>query len=491
MLSNARIDKLDAKSVFWILGSITLILVFAALATEAYFLLALPLFIAGAWVTLADYKKVFYLLFISIPISTDIDLPGGIALNFFTEPLQLLLTALVFLLVLQKGNSISSKYITHPISISLLIHVAWIAITVYFSGDLMLSVKYLLAKIWYIVPAFYLTIKLVESVKDVKTIIWCTLLPLLFTIAVILIRHAAIGFSFDGVNYILGPFYSNHVLYASMIAVCFPFVWFMRKWYPTFSFSWWFLAASFVVMVIAIYLSYTRATMASVFIVFGMYFIVKWRLTKPAFLIAVMSLFSLFFWLGTNNNFMNYTPNFERTITHQRFDNLLEATLKGQDISIAERYYRWIAGLYMAGEKPVFGYGPASFYNQYKSYTLSSWKTYVSDNEGRSGIHNYFLMVLVEQGIPGLFFFLLFSFILFAKGEEIYHRQRDMHSRHIVMSAILSLAIIYSLLVINDMVESDKIGVIYFFCAGLLVKYDMKAREDLMVNDRLGVHSNN
>ena len=88
MLSNARIDKLDAKSVFWILGSIILILVFAALATEAYFLLALPLFIAGAWVTLADYKKVFYLLFISIPISTDIDLPGGIALNFLPSLLQ-------------------------------------------------------------------------------------------------------------------------------------------------------------------------------------------------------------------------------------------------------------------------------------------------------------------------------------------------------------------------------------------------------------------
>lgn len=473
MLSNARIDRLDSNGVFWILGSLILVSVFAALATEAYFLVVLPVFVIGAWITLADYKKIFYLLFISIPISVDLDLPGGIALNFFTEPLQILLTGIVIILAVSNPSRISKKYITHPITLTLLMHLAWMVISVLFSTDSLVSVKYLLAKTWFVLPAFFLTMKLVKSSEDVKTILWCVLLPLLFTIAVILVRHAAIGFSFDGVNFILGPFYSNHVLYASMIAVMFPFIWFMRKWYTTFSFKWWFLAFSFIVMIVGIYLSYTRATMASVFIVFGMYYVVKWRLSRPAFLLAIVGLFSLFFWLGNKNNFMNYTPNFERTVTHQSFDNLLEATLKGQDISIAERYYRWIAGLYMVRERPVFGYGPASFYNQYRSYTVSSFRTYVSDNVERSGIHNYFLMILVEQGVPGLFFFLLFSFVLFAKGEEIYHRQKDEESRHLVMGAILSLSIIYSLLVINDMVEADKIGVIYFFCAGLLVKFDL------------------
>jgi hypothetical protein len=45
------------------------------------------------------------------------------------------------------------------------------------------------------------------------------------------------------------------------------------------------------------------------------------------------------------------------------------------------------------------------------------------------------------------------------------------------MGALLSLSIMYSLLVINDMVEADKIGVIYFFCAGLLVKFDLMNTE--------------
>ena len=257
MLSSLRISKLDANSVFWILGSIVLVSVFAAIATEAYFLVIIPLFVVGAWICLADYKKIFYLLFISIPLSTDIDLPGGLSLSFISEPLQILLSGILVLLVLQGGKNIPAKYIKHPITIALLLHLAWIVVTVLMSTDGFVSIKYLLAKFWFVLPSYFLTLRLMRSVDDVKQVLWCVLLPLLFTISVILVRHAAIGFSFDGVNYILGPFYSNHVLYASMIAIMFPFVWFMRKWYPTFSFKWWFLAGSFVLMLIGIYLSYT------------------------------------------------------------------------------------------------------------------------------------------------------------------------------------------------------------------------------------------
>ena len=485
MLSSLQLHKLDSNSIFWILGSIILIAVFAAIATETYFLFALPILIVGGWITLVDYKKIFYLLFISIPISVDVALPGGLALNVFTEPLQILLSGITLLLILKDGRSIAKGYLTHPISIALLLHFAWIIITTLFSSDYTVSVKYLIAKAWFILPSFYLTMKLVNSVKDIKNIVWCLILPLLFTITVILIRHAAIGFSFDGVNYVLGPFYNNHVAYASTIAICFPFVWILCRWYPRFSLKWWFLTGSFLLMIVAIYLSYTRATMASVFIVFGMYYVVKWRLSRQAFVIAIMGLASLFFWLGQQNNFMNYTPNFERTISHQSFDNLLEATLRGQDISLAERYYRWIAGLYMVGNHPVLGSGPSTFYNEYRSYTLSSFKTYVSDNPEKSGIHNYFLMVLVEQGIPGLLIFLLFSYLLFAEGERIYHRQKDAQSKDVVMASLFLLSIMYSLLVINDLLEADKLGALFFFAAGLLVKFDMISKDSSSPNKEL------
>ena len=133
----------------------------------------------------------------------------------------------------------------------------------------------------------------------------------------------------------------------------------------------------------------------------------------------------------------------------------------------------------MVDNNPVMGSGPATFYNEYRSYTISSFKTYVSDNEEKSGIHNYFLMLLVEQGILGLFFFLLFSYILFAEGERIYHQQKNKKARDVVLASLFSISIMYSLLVINDMLEADKLGAIFFFAAGLVVKFDFISKNDI------------
>ena len=48
----------------------------------------------------------------------------------------------------------------------------------------------------------------------------------------------------------------------------------------------------------------------------------------------------------------------------------------------------------------------SNFYPNYQARTVRSFTTYVSDNPERSGIHNYYLMTAVEQGIPGLLVYL-------------------------------------------------------------------------------------
>jgi len=65
----------------------------------------------------------------------------------------------------------------------------------------------------------------------------------------------------------------------------------------------------------------------------------------------------------------------------------------------------------MAADRPLVGFGPGAFYESYVPYTLSSFQTYVSDNPEKSGIHNYYLMTSVEQGIPGLILFLILTIL--------------------------------------------------------------------------------
>ena len=168
-----------------------------------------------------------------------------------------------------------------------------------------------------------------------------------------------------------------------------------------------------------------------------------------------------------NDNYLNYAPEYRKTVTHYKFDNLIEATYKGEDISTMERVYRWVAGLGMVKEKPLLGFGPGNFYNFYHGYTVTSFVTYVSDNNEKSGIHSYYLMTFVEQGFPGIVIFVILCFVALIYGERIYHATEGKNEKRWVMAANLCLFVILALCLINDMIETDKVGSFFLYQSGL------------------------
>ncbi|MCB0643861.1 MAG: O-antigen ligase family protein, partial [Phaeodactylibacter sp.] len=197
---------------------------------------------------------------------------------------------------------------------------------------------------------------------------------------------------------------------------------------------------------------------------------------------AVIGLIGVVTYFVQGDRYLDYAPDFKRTVTHYKFDNLLEATAKGEDISTMERVYRWVAGMYMSRERPLVGFGPGNFYNFYRSYTVSSFETYVSDNPEKSGIHSYYLMTLVEQGYPGLIIFFAMIFAVLLLGERVYHQTEDEAEKQQVMAVTLSLIVIYALLLINDMIETDKVGPFFFLGMAILVNMDLKNRKRLAAN---------
>ena len=300
------------------------------------------------------------------------------------------------------------------------------------------------------------------------------LLPLLFSVLVILARHATLGFAFDKVNKVMWPFQRNHVSYAATLSIFFPFIYFSRFWYNKGSSKRWFLNGVTLFMLGAIYLTFTRAAYIALVIAAGAYFVIRLRLVKYILILATIAAIGLVAFLVTDNKYLDYAPNYDTTIAHKRFDNLIEATAKMEDISTMERLYRWVAGVRMSTEHPMTGFGPGNFYNFYRSYTVTGFQTYVSDNPEKSGIHSYYLMVLVEQGFPGVVFFLLFSFFVLIRGEHIYHQSPTQERKRMVMTLLLSLVIIYSFLIINDLIETDKAGSFFFLCIAVLINFDLK-----------------
>ena len=128
----------------------------------------------------------------------------------------------------------------------------------------------------------------------------------------------------------------------------------------------------------------------------------------------------------------------------------------------------------MIAEKPVTGFGPNSFYAQYPSFTVASFKTWVSDNPEHSTVHNYFLLTAVEQGIPGLLLLLALWIYLMVATQQLYHAFQSEFYRTVSLVTGVMLSMITLINLTSDMIETDKIGSLFWLCAGVIITLQIK-----------------
>ena len=457
-------------------GTITVASLMVGIAGNWWFLAGIPALALYGYLALVDFRKIFFLLFFFIPLTVEVWLPNGTVTDMPTEMMTVLLMGIYFVYTLRNGRNLRSDFLKHPITLALLAHLGWLFITAITSQNLMISFKFSLAKIWYVTTFFFLAGSILKEEKDLKNLTWVVLVPLVGTILYVLRKHAAIGFSFAEVHTIVQPFYRNKVAYACMLTIFLPFAWFTRQMYRSWSWQWMVLAATTALLLVGIQFSYTRAAYVMLVLAIGAFFVIKWRLMKPT--LAVAAVLAVLYVVGMvrHNNYLDHKPVYEKTITHEDFGDLLNSTTKGQDVSTMERVYRWVAGGHMLGQRPVFGFGPGTFTAFYKTYTLHGFRTYVSMNTEGSGIHCYYLMTAVEQGYFGALLFVVLVFTVLLKGESIYHQTTDPNRKRLVMMVMMTTVIIDGLLLMNDLVETDKIGSFFFLCMAVLVNVDLQNR---------------
>lgn len=477
-LSLADVKKLVPEQQFTGLVVILVIaftasVIFAIVLSDIR-LLILPFALVVGLLVLTDYKKLYLLLWASIPFSTEMEF-GSVGADLPDEGLMVVLTGVAILLFATKGAKLSMKMLLHPITLVLFLHFGWIALTALNSTEPMISLKFLAAKTWYIAVFYFLGYYIVRTEKDLIQWIRWLIIPILLTVMVIWARHSTESFSFESVNEFMNPFYRNKVDFALMLGVVFPFVWVFRK-------SWKGKYTGVIIaliFLIAISFAYTRAAYIGIVIAFGGYLLIKTRTLKYALIVASLAIIVLTTFLSRNNRYIDYAPDFHKTITHYKFDNLIEATYKLEDISSMERVYRWISAFYMIEEKPVLGFGPGTFYDSYRPYTDEHFVTYVSDNPEKSGTHNYFLMTAADQGLPGLFIFLVLIIVALLKAQWLYPRIPDGYPRQLLAATVGTLFFILFILTLNDMIETDKVGTFFFFCLAMLVSLEYRYVREL------------
>lgn len=452
---------------------VLLLCLLGGIALESPLLAAVPVGLLVVWMAIVDYKALFFLMMACIPLSTEVELPGGFGTDLFSEPLMWLLTLSGTVWLCRNYHTVDSRYLRHPITLFLLVHLMWTIITVIFSQNFVVSFKFFLAKGWYVVVFYFLAARFLQEERDLKKMVWWFFVPLVFTAVIVLVRQYGKGFSFDSVNSCLSPFYRNHVMYACIMAVFIPYIWYTTYRYRRWSLPWWALVTGIIILLLGINFAYTRAAYGALVAAVALRFLVHFKAVRAGIVATILFLGLFIAFVTYRDNWLLFAPDYERTVTHTRFENLLEATTRLEDISVMERVYRWVAATQMMKEKPVLGFGPGNFYFTYKDYTVSSFRTYVSDNPERSGMHNYYLMTAVEQGIPGAFIFIALCFFAMMQGQRIYHRVNTPWRKHTILAALMCFVLIVLLMLMNDFVETDKIGSLFFISLALLVSMDL------------------
>lgn len=443
-----------------------------AIYSQNFYYLALPLVIVIVGILLTDYTVFYYLLLVAIPFSMEVDLPNGLGTDLFSEPLIILLAACCL------GSWLSGKYpeqrfMQHSLIKLLLIIFVWSLATTLVSENHLRSVKYVLAKSWYLLVFVFLTGSLIQNPATLRRFLYFFICALGIVVSITLFRHAQVGFSFALVNKIVLPFLRNHVVYGVLTSAALPYAVYLALNQKNRVHRVLIGMISFLLLA-GVLASYTRASWLSLplAVVYG--FFICLRITRYLLLSTFIICLAGIFYFSFNYRYMQYAPEYEKTIFNQDdISKHLQATYTLRDVSGMERVYRWIAAARMIADKPYMGSGPNTFYPEYFKFTVSRFTTYVSDNPEKSTVHNYFLLQFAEQGYVGGFLFLVFMGYALLLPEKIYHRSTTRpEQKKIIVAAALCFFIITVHLFLNELVETDKIGFLFYLSLVVLIRLD-------------------
>jgi O-antigen ligase len=423
-------------------------------------------------------QQLFWLLLCMLPLSTELNITPQLGLDFPDEILMLLLTGLALLYWWHKPHHFPLIVWQHPLFFLLILHVCWIAITMVYAIEPIPAMKFLLAKIWYIIPFVILPTVWLNSISGIQKLTACLLWPMSFVIATTLFRHGADEFSFESINRHLFPFFRNHVNYASMLVCLLAVLFCVYHLTPrqTLQRKWLFIAL--VMGLSALILAYSRGAWLALLAGVVSVFVVRKKQMGALIILAVTAVLLSTAWLITDKRYFRFAPDHDKTIFHTDFSQHLSATVELKDVSNAERYYRWVAGARMLADKPLTGFGPSSFYLHYRPYTVQRFETWVSNNPEHSTVHNYFLLTALEQGVIGLIIFCTLYFFMLMRLQKIYHALHSYFYRAVTITVTVILVMIGTINFISDMIETDKIGSLFWLCMGMVIVLDGKLREE-------------
>lgn len=417
------------------------------------------------------HVRIAYLvLLFFIPLSAEWHLPSGLGTDVPDEPLMWMLSLPILAMVIRDRSLEADSVRSHVIFRMLLVQWLWSCTMMFFSSEPVLSLKYVMAKAWYLLPFAGGAALFLSSRERMERAAMVLMSAMAIASIWVLIRHALDGFAFDKVNDAVRPLFRNHVNYSALLVCLLPLPVAgaalsvrYRRHFIGLSLFW----------LVCIFLTYSRGAWIAVPAGIVTALALRHRMLAALAAVSVMVILMIGTYLATNNRYLDYRPDFNRTVYHADLAGHIQATYRMRDLSTAERFHRWIAAMRMMDGHWLQGHGPNTFYPAYRSHAVHAFRTWVSSNREHSTVHNYFLLMMTEQGLPGLIFFIALLGLMFRAASRMFHDGHDPFRRTLALTLAAMLGMIITLNFLSDLVETDKIGSLFYTVAGLLACWSM------------------
>ncbi len=439
---------------------------------QTYWLLMLPVLLVILYLYFYALDVILLLIAFLTPIALNItQFEFNVGISLPSEPLLFGVLVLFFVKLIY-DNTTDRRIWKHPMTIIIGLQLMWMLIACITSTLPLVSFKYLLARLWFVIPFYVLGIHLFSNMSNIRKFIWAYTIPLVGVIFYTTYNHSLWGFEEQAGHWVMEPFYNDHTAYGAVLALFIPV-------FLGFTFSGVYSRTtrffSFVVLCIlmtAIVLSFCRAAWLSLGFAFGVYFIVIFRI-KFKWLASAAIIFGFIFYLfsfqildALEKNKQDSSKNF---VEHLRSISNIST-----DASNLERINRWQSALRMFEDRPVFGYGPGTYQFEYAPFQRAEEKTLISTNAGDKGnAHSEYIGPLAEQGFPGLVFMLAVVGSMIVTAMRVYRRAQNREVKMLSLSVMLSLITYFFHGTMNNFLDTDKASVPVWGMIAILVAMDI------------------
>ncbi len=479
-------DRLLTNPKLWVFGVGFLFIALNAvlIAMEFYWLSLVPAVALVVWLYLFSLDKVIYLITFLTPLAVNIsNYDARLSVSLPTEPLMAGVLVLFIFKALME-NPVDNKVLRHPVSIAIFINLIWVLITSVTSEMPAVSFKYLIARLWFIVPFYFVGLMMFRNPGSIKLFGWLYYLALVIVVIYTTVNHATYGFDSETAHWIMYPFYNDHTSYGAMIAFFVPFGFLMiiskQEYSRTMRL---FAGVLFFILITGLVLSYSRAAWLSVGIAAGVLVILVLRIKFKYLIYTLAGLILVFFSLKAEilQRLEKNKQDSSATLTEhvQSMSNI------STDASNLERINRWSAAIRLFEERPLVGWGPGTYQFVYAPFQYSYEKTIISTNAGDKGnAHSEYLGPLAEMGLVGMLTVLfLFGTIIYT-GVRVFQYSRNRWSKYLGAAVLLSFVTYMAHAFLNNFLTRDKAAVPFWGMAAILVALDIyhKHRESVKLN---------